>query len=81
MIEKRNENFKINFHLDTSSDESVNKAKDEIEKKLGNNQGLNCLINNAAVSKNIKLNEINEKDMLDTYKQNVVGPWRVTKVY
>ncbi len=69
----------LNF-VDVSDDESVNKAKAEVEKKLGKNQGLNCLLNNAGVSKGTQLNNINEQDMLDTYKHNVVGPWRVTKV-
>ncbi|CAF5073892.1 unnamed protein product, partial [Rotaria sp. Silwood1] len=33
-----------------SDDESVNKAKFEVEKKLGNDRSLNCLINNAGVT-------------------------------
>jgi hypothetical protein len=24
--------------------------------------------------------DINEKDMIETYRQNVIGPWKVTKV-
>ena len=66
--------------IDSSDDESVNKAKVEVEKKLGNNRGLNCLLNNAAVNQNTTLDKIDEKVMLETYRQNVLGPWRVTKV-
>lgn len=58
----------------------MNKAKVEVEKKLGNDRGLNCLLNNAAVNQGTQLKDINEKVMLETYKQNVVGPYRVTQV-
>ncbi|CAF0999569.1 unnamed protein product [Adineta steineri] len=49
--------------------------------QIGNSRGLNCLLNNAGVNKDLKLNDINEQDMLDTYKHNVIGPWRVTKTF
>jgi len=78
-MKKKQQHWSKNF-VDASDDQSVNKAKVEVEKKLGNNQGLNCLLNNAGVSKTIQLKDINEKDMLDTYKHNVIGTWRVTKV-
>jgi short-subunit dehydrogenase len=68
------------YSSDTSDTESVEKAKVEVEKKLGNNRGLNCLINNAAVNKYLRWNDINEKDMLYTYTHNTLGPWRVTKI-
>lgn len=64
-----------------NEDESVNRAKTEVENKLGNNRGLNCLLNNAAVTQRLHLNSINEKDMIDTFRQNVLGPWRVTKTF
>ncbi|CAF3063166.1 unnamed protein product [Rotaria sp. Silwood2] len=80
-LAKQHSNVIIPIQIDVTDDESVNKAKVEVEKKLGNNQGLNCLINNAGVSKNFKFNDINEKDMLDTYRHNVIGVWRVTKAF
>ena len=58
----------------------MNKAKAEVEKELGSNRGLNCLLNNAGVMHNTTLDQIDEKVMLETYRQNVLGPWRVTKV-
>ncbi|CAF2651913.1 unnamed protein product [Rotaria sp. Silwood2] len=46
-LAKQHSNVIIPIQIDVTDDESVNKAKVEVEKKLGNNQGLNCLINNA----------------------------------
>jgi NAD(P)-dependent dehydrogenase (short-subunit alcohol dehydrogenase family) len=80
-LAKQHANVIIPIQIDASDEQSVQKAKVEVEKKLGTNQGLNCLLNNAGVSKTVQLKEINEKDMLDTYKQNVMGPWRVTKAF
>ncbi|CAF1079414.1 unnamed protein product [Adineta steineri] len=80
-LAKQHSNVIIPIQIDVSDDESCNKAKIEVENKLGNSRGLNCLLNNAGVNKELKFNDINEKDMLDTYKHNVIGPWRVTKTF
>ena len=48
--------------------------------KALNGKDLNCLINNAGVAKKLKFGDINEKDMMETYRQNVIGPWKMTKV-
>ncbi|CAF0844479.1 unnamed protein product [Adineta steineri] len=80
-LAKQHSNIIIPIQIDVNDDESCNKAKGEVENKLGNSQGLNCLLNNAGVNKDLKFNDINEQDMLDTYKQNVIGPWRVTKTF
>ncbi|CAF0976707.1 unnamed protein product [Rotaria sordida] len=80
-LAKQHSNIIIPIQIDVSNDESVNKAKIEVEKKLGNDRGLNCLINNAGVGKNIKFNDINEKNMFDAYRHNVLGAWRVTKAF
>ena len=45
-----------------------------------NGKDLNCLINNAGVAAKLRLSNINEKDMMESYRQNVIGPWKVTKV-
>lgn len=29
----------------------------------------------------LRFTNLNEKDMLETYRQNVIGPWKVTKVF
>ncbi len=42
---------------------------------------MNCLINNAGTASKLKFSDINEKDMMETYRQNVIGPWKMTKVY
>ena len=45
-----------------------------------NGKDLNCLINNAGIAAKLKFTDINEKDMMETYRQNVIGPWKMTKV-
>jgi short-subunit dehydrogenase len=52
---------------------------DTVQKAL-NGKDLNCLINNAGVAAKLKFADINEKDMMETYRQNVIGPWKMTKV-
>ncbi|CAF5069099.1 unnamed protein product, partial [Rotaria sp. Silwood1] len=49
-LSKQHSNIIIPIQIDVSDDESVNKAKFEVEKKLGNDRSLNCLINNAGVT-------------------------------
>jgi short-subunit dehydrogenase len=51
-----------------------------VEQRL-NGKDLNCLINNAGTAAKLRFSDINEKDMMETYRQNVIGPWKVTKVY
>ncbi|CAF1622497.1 unnamed protein product, partial [Didymodactylos carnosus] len=68
----------IPVRLDITNDESIKDAKFEVEGKLSG-KGLNMLINNAGVAKKLNINTINENDMLETYRNNVIGPWKVTK--
>ncbi|CAF1585202.1 unnamed protein product [Didymodactylos carnosus] len=69
----------VPIKLDTLDDESIKAAYHTVEQKL-NGQGLNMLINNAGVEKYLQLDNILEKEMLDTNNSNVIGPWKVTKV-
>jgi short-subunit dehydrogenase len=49
-------------------------------KQVLNGKDLNCLINNAGMAMKLKFSDINEKDMMETYRQNVIGPWKTSKV-
>lgn len=62
-----------------TDDASIGKAVQKVEQRL-NGRDLNCVINNAGMTTKLKFSDINEKDMMETYRQNVIGPWKVTKV-
>jgi len=66
--------------IDITNDASIKGAVEKVEKRL-NGTDLNCLINNAGTAKKLRFMDINEQDMMETYRQNVIGPWKVTKVY
>jgi short-subunit dehydrogenase len=66
--------------IDITNDASIKEAVEKVEQRL-NGKDLNCLINNAGTAKKLRFMDINEKDMMETYRQNVIGPWKVTKVY
>jgi hypothetical protein len=66
--------------IDIIDDKSIQKAVEKVEQSL-NGKHLNCLINNAGMATKLRFSNINEKDMMETYRQNVIGPWKVTKVY
>lgn len=72
--------FLIYKFLDITDDVSIQKAFEKVEQRL-NGKDLNCLINNAGATKKLRFSDINEKDMMEMYRQNVIGPWKVTKVY
>jgi len=66
--------------IDIIDDKSIQKAVEKVEQSL-NGKHLNCLINNAGMAAKLRFSNINEKDMMETYRQNVIGPWKITKVY
>ncbi|CAF1119140.1 unnamed protein product [Rotaria sp. Silwood1] len=70
----------IPIQLDIIDDTSVRKAVDKVQETL-NGKDLNCLINNAGIATKLNFFCINEKDMMETYRQNVIGPWKVTKAF
>ncbi|CAF0899377.1 unnamed protein product [Adineta ricciae] len=70
----------IPIQLDAIDDSSIQKAVDKVEERL-NGKDFNCLINNAGTTTKLRFANINEKDMMETYRQNVIGPWKVTKAF
>lgn len=71
--------FCFSKFVDATDDASIQKAVEKVQQRL-NGKDLNCLINNAGVAAKLRLSNINEKDMLESYRQNVIGPWKVIKV-
>lgn len=66
-------------NLDITDDSMVQQAFELVQKTL-NGKDLNCLINNAGVAAKLKYSDINEKTMIESYRQNVIGPWKMMKV-
>ncbi|UJR25066.1 hypothetical protein I4U23_006426 [Adineta vaga] len=66
------------IQLDITDDSSIQRAVEKVEQRL-NGKDFNCLINNAGSTTKLRFKDINEKDMMETYRQNVIGPWKVTK--
>ncbi|XP_067861900.1 C-signal-like [Heptranchias perlo] len=76
-IAKSFSNVKI-FKLDMDDVDSIQECADQIQKVL-ENDGLNLLINNAAINFGGGLNEITPVTMIKSYITNVVGPIMITK--
>nr|XP_033798319.1 C-factor-like isoform X4 [Geotrypetes seraphini] len=66
--------------LETTDPASVAEAMKEVEKQL-KGRGLNVLINNAGIISETTLETVDEKDLLNVYSTNVVGPMLVTKAF
>lgn len=64
--------------LDISNETSVNAASQAVEAIVGAN-GLNCLINNAAIGLSSDLDSVTRDVMMKTYESNTVSPLFVTK--
>lgn len=64
---------------DVISEESIKSAVDEVQSIVGN-QGLNCLINNAAIGISANLDSVTPEAMMKTFQVNSVAPLFVTKV-
>lgn len=64
--------------LDVTSDSSVDAAVQAVESIVGAD-GLNCLINNAAINVPSELNTVTRDAMMKTYESNTVAPLFVTK--
>lgn len=65
-----------------SDEESITCAVKTMSEKIGTD-GLNLLINNAAIAKPAipgKLCDTSKQDMMDVYETNVAGPFLLTKV-
>ncbi|XP_051545676.1 C-factor [Myxocyprinus asiaticus] len=66
--------------LDITSDTSVDAAAQTVEFIVGAD-GLNCLINNAAVNISSDLNTVTRDVMMKTFESNTVAPLFVTKAF
>ncbi|XP_051976104.1 C-factor [Xyrauchen texanus] len=66
--------------LDITSDTSVDAAAQAVESIVGSD-GLNCLINNAAVNISSDLNTVTRDVMMKTFESNTVAPLFVTKAF
>ncbi|XP_074073272.1 C-signal-like [Macrotis lagotis] len=66
--------------LDIICEDSIKKAVEETEALVGE-QGLNCLINNAAINRIATLDSVTAQDMLTIYETNAVAPLMVSKAF
>ncbi|XP_067091085.1 C-signal isoform X1 [Osmerus mordax] len=71
------------FHivtLDVASQPSIDAALQEVKSIVGED-GLNCLINNAAINISTDLNTVTPEAMMKTFESNTVAPLFVTKAF
>lgn len=66
--------------LDVDSQQSISSALEEVQSIVGNN-GLNCLINNAAIGYSTDLNTVTSEAMMKTFQTNCVSPLFVSKAF
>lgn len=66
--------------LDVTSQASIDTAIQEVTSLVGN-EGLNCLINNAAINISSDLGRVSASDMMKNFESNAVSPLMVTKAF
>ncbi|XP_060110144.1 C-signal-like [Heteronotia binoei] len=66
--------------LDTTSSTSIKEAAVCVENHL-KGSGLNLLINNAGIFKDVALDVVDEEDMISGFRTNVVGPLLVSQAF
>ncbi len=67
--------------FDVMDEVAVLKAKEEVEKQLGENECINCLINNAGMSVNGPLAYVPVEDFKKQFEVNVFGVIRITQIF
>lgn len=65
--------------LDVTCQESIERAASEVE-QLVQEEGLNCLINNAGINVIANLESVTADKMLENFHTNSVAPLMITKV-
>ncbi|KAM9351618.1 C-signal-like [Symphorus nematophorus] len=66
--------------LDVDSQQSISSALEEVHSIVGN-EGLNCLINNAAIGLSTDINTVTPEAMMRSFRVNSVAPLFVTKAF
>ncbi|XP_015269641.1 PREDICTED: uncharacterized oxidoreductase C24B10.20-like, partial [Gekko japonicus] len=66
--------------LDATSSASIKDAAACVENHL-KGSGLNLLINNAGIYKEVALDAVDEEDMINGYRTNVIGPLLVSQAF
>ena len=64
---------------EVTNQESIDAARATVEDKL-EGRGINLLINNAAITKRLKVEEVTRAAMMEIYEVNCVAPLMITKV-
>ena len=75
LISKYNVNI-INYHLDLSSEDSINDLYKEIKEKYGH---LDILVNNASLSLDNEMDELTKEDFMKVLEVNTVGTFLMIK--
>ncbi|CAF1002155.1 unnamed protein product [Adineta steineri] len=70
----------VPLQLDITDHTSIQKAVEQVEQRLNGND-LNYLINNAGTTAKLRFSNINETDMMETYRPNVIESWKATKIF
>ncbi|XP_060110145.1 C-signal-like [Heteronotia binoei] len=72
--------YLVMVKLDVTSSASIKDAAVCVENHL-KGSGLNLLINNAGIYKNVALDVVDEEDMISEYRTNTIGPLLVSQAF
>ncbi|WAR01405.1 CSGA-like protein [Mya arenaria] len=67
--------------IDLNDTSKLQETVKVVQGKLGEGQGLNILLNNAAVASGDNLEKVNQESMIDNFRINAVGPLMVSKAF
>ena len=68
------------FLPDLNDTSKLEEAVKIVQHTLGKDQGLNILLNNAAVANGDNVEKVDTESMLENFRINAVGPLMVSKV-